>query len=328
MKQMLLEFRMERDKVQITRWTDDTSTNLKEVETKLLSIHNDEQSDTSTGYANWLIQKQFSESKSETLNGKIVKYNLYTFSVDQIPAGAEIDDDSVTKKTGFIIPYEINGKVRYIIDRNSGALTLLRKMLFYVGKGEIVKNNLPFTADKFVWLISKVYTGENVLEGGSEFLENLTINTIRGFKGDTEDSLTTISAEGESVMNIISTLSFLIESKNLNQINMDLAYRTHTNIGITFNNKNTIFVSDDRYTGELLQNNTHYELLAKIILLLNNEIIPIIIQNYQNDLDLNLWNQDRCIKFLQQVADDLEVKVASRIDDLKARPEQLSLTLK
>ena len=100
-------------------------------------------------------------------------------------------------------------------------------MLFYTGKGEVIKSSLPFTADKFVWMISKIYSGENVLEGGSEFLENLTISTIRGFKGDTEDSLTTISAEGESVMNIISTLSFLIESKNLNQINIDFAYRTH-----------------------------------------------------------------------------------------------------
>lgn len=314
--------------MQLTRWTDETDTSIKEIEHKFLSTHYDEQSDTSTGYVNWDIQKRFTENKEGVFNGKTIKYNLYTFSVDQIPVGVERDDDSVTKKTGFIIPYEINGKVRYIIDRNSGALTLIRKMLFYTGKGEVVKNNLPFTADKFVWLISKVYNAENVLEGGSDYLDNLSINAIRGFKGDTEDSLTTISAEGESVMNIISTLSFLIESKNLNQINMDLEYRTHTNIGVTLNNRNTVFLSDERYTGELLQNCTHYELVAKIILLLYTEIIPIIIQNYQNDVESNLWNQGKCIEFLQQVAADLEVKVSNRIEDLKARPEQLSLTLK
>ena len=128
-------------------------------------------------------------------------------------------------------------------------------------------------------------------------------------------------------MNIISTLSFLIESKNLNRINMDIAYRTHTNIGVTLNNKDTVHVSDERYTGELLQNNTHYELIAKIILVLYTEVIPIIVQNYQNDVDLNLWSQGRCIEFLQQVADDLSAKVANRIEDLKARPEQLRLTL-
>lgn len=312
--------------MQITRWTDETGASLEQIESILLSVHNDEQSDTATGYVNWIINKQFTNNKTEVLNGKTVKYNLFTFSVDQIPAGMGVDDDSVSKKTGIIIPYEINGKVKYIIDKNSGALTLIRKMLFYTGKGKVIKSGLPFTADKFVWMISKIYGAENVLEGGSEFLDNLTISSIRGFKGDTEDSLTTISAQGESVMNIISTLSFLIESKNLNQINIDFAYRTHTNVGITLNNKNTVFISEDRYTGDLLQN-TYYERIAKIILLIYTEVIPIMIQNYQNDVDLNLWNQSRCIEFLQQVADELSVKVANRIEDLRARPEQLSLTL-
>ena len=299
--------------MQITRWTDETGTTIQEVERKLLSVHSDEQSNTSTGYINWVIEKQFSQNKKGTFNGKNVEYNLFAFSVDQIPVGVEIDDDS--------------DKVRYIINRNSGAMTLIRKMLFYTGKGEVVKNKLPFTADKFVWLISKVYNSENILEGGNDYLENLAIKTIRGFKGDTEDSLTTISAEGESVMNIISTLSFLIESKNLNQINIDLAYRNHTNIGVTLNNKSTVFISEERYLGELLQDHTYYERIAEIILVLYTEVLPIIIQNYQNDVDANLWNQGRCIEFLQQVANDLSTKVESRISDLKERPEQLNLTL-
>ena len=313
--------------MQITRWTDETGTTIQEVERKLLTAHGDEQSDTATGYINWVIEKQFPQNKNGVFNGKNVEYNLFTFSVDQIPVGVDVDDESVTKKTGILIVYVVSDKVRYIINRNSGALTLIRKMLFYTGKGEVVKNKLPFTADKFVWLISKVYNSENILEGGNDYLENLAIDTIRGFKGDTEDSLTTISAEGESVMNIISTLSFLIESKNLNQINIDLAYRNHTNIGVTLNNKSTDFVSEERYLGELLQNHTYYERIAEIILVLYTEVLPIIIQNYQNDVDSNLWNQGRCIEFLQQVANDLSIKVESRINDLKERPEQLNLTL-
>lgn len=313
--------------MQITRWEDETSTSIQEVEEKLLAVHDDEQSNTSTGYINWSIQKQFNENKKDIFNGKNVEYNVFTFSVTQIPIGVKIDDDSVATKNGFLIVYEISGKVRYIINKNSGAQVLIRKMLFYTGKREIVKSKLPFTADKFVWLISKVYNGENILEGGSDLLANLTINTIRGFKGDTEDSLTTISAEGESVMNIISTLSFLIESKNLNRINIDLAYKNHTNIGVTLNNRSTIFVQENRYIGELLQGSTEYERISKIILILYIEILPIIIQNYQNDVDSDLWNQEKCIEFLQQVANDLSSKVESRINELKERPEQLNFTL-
>lgn len=89
--------------MQITRWTDETGTTIQEVEGKLLSVHNDEQSDTSTGYINWVIEKQFSQNKKGTFNGKNVEYNLFTFSVDQIPVGVELDDESVTKKQDFLL---------------------------------------------------------------------------------------------------------------------------------------------------------------------------------------------------------------------------------
>ena len=62
--------------MQITRWTDETGTTIQEVERKLLSVHSDEQSNTSTGYINWVIEKQFSQNKKGTFNGKNVEYNL------------------------------------------------------------------------------------------------------------------------------------------------------------------------------------------------------------------------------------------------------------
>lgn len=40
---------------------------------------------------------------------------------------------------------------------------LLRKMLFYPGKGERVSNTLDLSGDLFVWLISKVYGKENTI---------------------------------------------------------------------------------------------------------------------------------------------------------------------
>ncbi len=312
--------------MQITRWSDETQNSLADIENLLLAVHPDESSDTSMGYANWDIRKDFDTNKKGKFNGKEIEYNFFTYSVDQIPVGAEATDDSVTKRTGFMLVYQASGKVCYVIDRNSGAKTLIRKMLFYTGKGEIARTPGQFSADKFVWLISKVYGGENILDG-SDYLDSLNIKTIRGFKGDTEDFLTKISAEGESVMNIISTLSFLIESRNLHQISLDIAYRGHKNIGVTLNNKNTVFIDDERYLGELLQDCKVNERLAQIILILYIEVFPIIIQNYQNDLDSDLWSKEKTITFLNKVADDLAVKVKERINDLKTRPEQLSLIL-
>lgn len=315
--------------LQTTRWIDQNAKDLKEVEDKLLSEHLDQKNENTASFVNWKIKKHFDENKKQKFNGKELEYNYYSFSVDAIPAGMIQDDDSITKKSGFIIVYSVNKKIKYIISRNSDALLLLRKMLNYSGKNEIIKNNFSFSEDMFVWLISKVYNAENTFESGSIDLDNLSIDTIKGFKGNTEDLLTKISAKGESVMNIISTLSFLIESQNLNQITMDIAYKTHSNIEITLNNKNILALKEETYLGQrMIDNNNREEILSTIILVLYTEIIPILIQAYQDDIESDQWNRDKFVDFLQNVADDLSEKVVNRIEHLKSMPVQLQFCSK
>lgn len=306
-----------------TRWSDEVNTDISHIESILLSDHPDELSDTSISYINWKIEKKFEDNLKMILNGREVEFNYYSFSVDKVPSG--MPDDTV-RRTGFIIPYCSLGKIRYIIDRNSDAQTLLRKMLFYSKKGEIVRNNVPVSGDMFVWLINKVYKGENLLESESESLKNLSIDSIRGFKGNTEDSLTKVSTSGETVMNIISSLSFLIESQNLNQITLDVAYGKHSNIEVSLSKRATVATSIDRYLGELNQKESH-EIVATLLLLLYSEILPIIIQNYQTEIEATQWGQGKCVEFLQEVANDLAEKVKLRIEDLTSRPEQLRLQL-
>ena len=292
-----------------TRWTDEKNDSLLAIENLLLAAHPDEILDDTASYMNWSIEKQFLDNKNIQLNGKNVEYN-----------------DMTMRRSGFVVPYLSAGKVRYIIDRNSDALTLLRKMLGYTKKGEIVKSAMPVSGDMFVWLISKVYTGDNLIESNSDSLADLTVDSIRGFKGNTEDLLTKVSTSGETVMNIISSLSFLIESQNLNQITLDLKYREHSNIEVSLSKKYTIATSMERYMGEL-SNKTDFESKASLLLLLYIEIFPIIIQEYQIEVEATLWGQGKCVEFLQQVAEDLSEKVTARIADLNSRPEQLRIPL-
>lgn len=309
-----------------TRWTDERNNSLSIIEELLLNSHPDEISNETASYLNWNIKKQFPNNQNIRLNGKDVEYNVYTFSVDYVPGGVQAEDDMTMRRSGFVITYLSAGKVKYIIDRNSDALTLLRKMLRYTGKGEIVKTAMPVSGDLFVWLISKVYTGDNLIESNSDSLDELIIDSIRGFKGNTEDSLTKVSTSGETVMNIISSLSFLIESQNLNQITLDIKYREHTNIEVSLSKKYTIATSMERYMGDLSKK-TDFEAKAQLLLLLYSEILPIIVQDYQIAVEAALWGQGKCVEFLQQVADDLEEKIKARIDDLNSRPEQLRIPL-
>lgn len=312
--------------IAVTRWVDEKATSLADIEMLLDKRHPDEIPENGTKYINWEIEKAFSKDRTAVFYGRQIIYNYYMFSVDQIPGCEEILDDGTYTKRGFVIPYLSAGKVRYIIDKNSYAQTLLRKMLFYTGKGEIVSNALDLSGDLFVWLISKVYGKENTISSENEELSDLIIDSIKGFKGDTEDLLAKVSMSGESVMNIISALSFLIESRNLNQITIALSYRNHLNIEISLNNRNTLGFDEDKYLGELIQG-SRQERIATCILSLYTEILPILLQKYQSDIDLNLWGQGKCVSFLQMVADDLNKKVNARIKDLTDKPEQLKFKI-
>lgn len=147
---------------------------------------------------------------------------------------------------------------------------------------------------------------------------NSTITSISFFVED---------ADLQDEIDIISTLSFLLESQNLNQITLDIAYREHSNIEVTLSNRNTVATTEERYLGALISEGCSApELISTILLTLYIEVLPILIQSYQSEIDSNLWGQGKCVDFLKQVANDLSKKVTKRVEDLEQRPEQLKMS--
>ena len=96
-------------------------------------------------------------------------------------------------------------------------------------------------------------------------------------------------------MNLISTLSFLLESKRLNQIKLNLSYEDHENISLILKNE-TIAVDLQSYQGKF-EHEDKDNTLAKIYLLVYLEILPILEQEYQIDVDDDVWGKDVYIDF-------------------------------
>lgn len=299
-----------------TRWSDSENNILENVIERLLQIPEDDEVGESIAYADWKINKKFDGNPKIRLNNREIQYNLIKYSYNQISLGDQPIEDRTIPKNGFIVVYSNGVGIGYIISRNSDGMKLLRKMLKYSGKNEISKNSFDIESDFFVWLISKVYTGENVIETESETLGNISLDTIKGFKGDTEDLLNKVSATGESVINIISTLSFLLESKNLNQIKLDLEYRNHENIELVLTNNGTVTTAIEKYQGEYEELDVD-EVLANLYLLIYIEILPMLVQAYKADIDNDKWNSEKNIEFLKMVATDLSQKVETRIGMLE-----------
>lgn len=215
----------------------------------------------------------------------------------------------------MIIIYQQNSSVFYIVDQNSSAKKLLRKLLAYTGKNEVDKNCFDFPDDFFIWLVNQVYNSNATIENtATDETKTLSLEEIKGIRGDTEDLLTRVSATGESVMNVISTLAFLLESKKVNQVILTMRYTGHTCICIKIQKK-TLEI-ENPYHGAF-DGDTTEQLLAKLYLLLYLEILPLIEQEYRTAKEEE-WTHEAYINFLTGLKDDILEKINNKILDLRA----------
>ena len=297
-----------------TRWKDCVT---QEIETAIkLLIDKVENDDRSSGISreNWIISKVFEENKNVKLFANDITYNVIRFSYDKITS--YVLDVNVIPQSGIIIVYDINNTLNYIIDKNSDAKQVLRKLLSYTGRNEIDNNGFRFESDFFLWLINRVYYTNNTIEFVKEMGFEMELESIKGFSGDTEDSQTKVSASGESVMNIISTLSFFLESRKLKQIKLDLKYKTHERIELILKN-GTLEVDFKSYLGSY-DDDQSYEKMAKLYLMAYIEIVPILIQEYRTDIENDLWNKGCYVKFMNNVSDTLKEKIEAKTKAINA----------
>ena len=297
-----------------TRWSDTETSLLDSAIALLMDPVSIEDKAANISWENWNFTKVFTDNQSMQLNGRNIQYNMIKCTYDQISTGERPLEDRTVRKSVFIIAYHNGISINYIIDQNSSAQKMLRKLLSYTGKNEIEKNVFSFSNDFFVWLISKVYNSDNVIESNNDNLSDLQLESIKGFRGDTEDSQTKDSATGESVMNIISTLSFLLESRRLNKIKLELNYADHENISLILK-KDCVAIDFKPYQGVYDQDPPD-SITAKLYLLVYLEILPIIEQEYQSNVADDVWSNIAYINFMNNVAQNLTEKITAKISTL------------
>ena len=63
--------------ITVTRWVDEKTTNLEDIEKLLDSPHPNEVPESGTKYINWEIQKVFDKDKKDVFYGREITYNYY-----------------------------------------------------------------------------------------------------------------------------------------------------------------------------------------------------------------------------------------------------------
>lgn len=298
-----------------TRWKFNLDISIDDIQNKMISHNNQEiEFGSSSRLTNIEVTKGLEENQDETIGDRLFTYNYLTLKYDLHTTGP----DSILYNH-FLVVFSDGRHSYVIIEKNSGAKQLLRSLMGYDGRGEITKISNNITSNKIIWLISRVYLEDSIY---TEKDFDLEIDAIIGFRGNTEDEISKVSADGDSVMNILSTLSFLLESSSLKQVKLRLSYGNHTNIEIKIDVNDSINFYFRDYRGKYKTGNDYRDLnddhkKSLSLLLVYCEIIPIINQWYDEYIEIDdennsLWNENAYRDFLEIVANDLTEKIESK----------------
>ncbi|WP_322923599.1 hypothetical protein [Paenibacillus campi] len=301
-----------------TRWVDTTENTLDGILEKFLESTEDTLYEDKISYINIQVQKKFDNNIFFEFKNRRIEYNVIEYTYDSISPGEGQIEDRKTSSSGLVIVYSNSGKVNYIINKNSNALTELRWLIGYKGKLEIEKNESNINSELLIWIISRLLREENELSISSYNNEEevfLILNSIVGFKGKTDDQISFVTADGDSILNILSTLSFLLESKLLQQIKLRLQFDVHDNIELTLKDTKTIDANINKYDGPF-DDHTKFKKIAEIYLLIYLEIMPMLYLKYQQDVDNESWGTVQKKEFLTSVRDKLIENINQKVSSM------------
>lgn len=306
-----------------TRWLNTSDISLDEAISLLMSNNEVLNNEGGGQYTNLRKEKAFTQNQNVTIDNRDIEYNVVDFSMNFITPGMTEMDEQTSIIRGMIIVYTDGIRVQYIINRNSDALKLLRKLLGYTGKNEVVENKLTFSDDIFMWFVKTVFTKDNefLFTDSHQNEQTLSINSIIGVRGETKDE-NRLSAHGDTVLKLISTLSFILESNLLKQIILRTEYTGHENIELRLNDKGVISVDTDSYSGNYEDLDVNQK-KAQLLLLVYLDVLPKLKQIYLSEKADKNWDFNEKNSFFELIENKLFERLKERKDEVRVEQTDL-----
>lgn len=109
-------------------------------------------------------------------------------------------------------------------------------------------------------------------------------------------------------MNLFSTLSFIIEMESLTEILAQFQHCKNTYEIRFYENNSQIDINIDNYTGDYVKEEETLK-KSKVLLHCFIEIIPSVINSYNNDVDNNDWSNDKKAEFSTQILEAVKENI-------------------
>ncbi|MDS3836281.1 hypothetical protein [Staphylococcus hominis] len=299
-----------------TRWKNDKENNFENNIQNLVdfnSIIDDQNKDNKTYHQNFEVVKIFDENQKISLTDEETLFNTFIVKYEKVRSGTEPIEERTDKQSLELMAYNNRGTTKFIINKNTDAMFFIRKLLKYKGQKEISNLNIELENDFFLWLLYKIYKKDNTFSVKYENEEKeLTLRNIKFFKGTSLDN-NSVTSKGNTVLNLISTLSFVLEKGKIDQLVLCVKYHNHENIEIRLQTDGLIGIEDlNKYDG-VYENESVDLQQSKLILLIYNEIIPNLLEYYRNDIQNKKWEHQIKADFLEEIKND----ITNRIDQMK-----------
>lgn len=255
------------------------------------------------------VTKVYNENQKIEIKGTEFTFNYIKYSYDTVISGQENNPISVERlktTSGAIVIYTDGVRTQYLIDRARGAAALrILRVINNSDKNKIIEaQSFNITEDFFIWLISRFMEGNRIIDEEN----SLSISRIIGFKGEGSQKQAILSGSGNEVMNLLSSLSFLIEMDVMNEIEVRIVCGSET-FEVRFYSKNSqIDILVDNYVGEYIMLPSE-ERDPRILLNSFINIIPRIMNAYNEEIDNGNWTKNSKREFTLGLADSIKEKL-------------------
>ncbi|EGO8900108.1 hypothetical protein D5668_13350, partial [Enterococcus faecalis] len=206
-----------------------------------------------------------------------------------------------------VIVFNYENKNYYICNKSYANSTLvnLRKLVGYkkdlMIKGQRVSG---IKTDLFIWMI------HHLIDNPNEFLEEYSktkLLTLTGFKGQRKDRLAEISGSGEQILNMLTTLLFLFENKEISKVQVQIT-RYQENFSLTLGENSFIDIDINEYRGtEYFEMPETIEAIAVLKCFI--DVIPSLIIMFSNELDSKKWTPRKENKFFKDIGRTLSREI-------------------
>lgn len=297
-----------------TRWLDKSKNDLEEICKSLLKkdgkdlVPSDKRENLS--YFNVKIKLTSTDTDFPGIKGKI-EYKAFEGTFERGKVKGQLENSLINF---HLVLYKVEEDIFIVINRNADASTIIRRLLGYKQKNELESSQFKLNNSLFLWTVEKVFNddeGELSYTTSNQSELSLLINNVTGIKGETPQS-NKLTASGNTIVKLLSTLSLLLEVNKLRQIQVEIEMVKHEQLFIKLQKDGVIGFEQLDYSGEF-ENDPQSVRSTKLILLIYEIIMPIIMTEYKTDVDENIWNDKKVEKFI----DDIKQLLITKVDAIK-----------